>query len=121
MHHVLCLDMAEEVEKLLGTSYRKRRNHNISAPIKRLLHDSRKLCHMVFSLLMQASTVSRLHNRIIRLFYISRVANQRFVLISDISGEDDLLLNAILPHPDLNRGRAEQMTDIGKTDCDVII
>ncbi len=121
VNQMLSLDMTEIVKKLLGTSHREGRNHDVAAPVKGFLYDTDKLRNMIFSSLMEAISVGRLHDCIICLGSIDRITDQWFVKVSDIAGKYDFFLHAVFPHPDFNRGGAQQMSDIGKPNRNILV
>ena len=63
---------------------------------------------------MQTVAVGRFDNEIVRLGDGQRIVQDRLVDIADVAGEDDLSLSAVLPQPEFDAGRAQQMADIGK-------
>ena len=91
-YHFIRLDLAQEIKQFLSPANRKGRDHHISASVKSLLNDLRKLAHIIrFCIGMEPVAVGGLHYHIIRFFRISRIADKRLIQISDISGKYDLL------------------------------
>ena len=117
---MLLLDLAEKVQQLLRTAHRKRRHHDIAAPIEGPLRDVHEILQMVDRRIMEARPVGRLHQHIIRLLDVLRIPNQRLIEVSDITGEHELLRNALFRQPHFDGCRAEQMTRIDKTYPDTI-
>ena len=121
VHQLLYLDLAEKIQHLLGPSYRKGRNHHIAAPVKSLLQDLGQFSHIVRTLLaVQAVTVGGFHHHIIRPGSILGIPQNRLSVISQVTGEHDLLLHVVLFQPDLNTCRAQQMPHIRKPDPHLI-
>ena len=112
------LDLTDKIEDLLRSADRKRRDHNVSVTIQCSLDDLRELFDVLVGPVMGAVAVSALHHHIIRLIRIMRVLDQRLILVSDIAGEHDLFLYAVLVDPDLDGRGAEQMADISKAYLD---
>ena len=114
----LFLDLTDKVKDLLSPAHRKGRDHNISSAVQSSLDDLRELLDVLMGPVMGAVAVSALHHHIIRLIRILRVLDQRLILVSDIAGEHDLFLYAVLVDPDLDGRGAEQMADISKAYLD---
>ena len=105
----LFLDLTDKVKDLLSPAHRKGRDHNISSAVQSSLDDLRELLDVLMGPVVGAVAVSALHHHIIRLIRILRVLDQRLILVSDIAGEHDLFLYAVLVDPDLDGRGAEQM------------
>ena len=67
---------------------------------------------------MQAVAVGRFDDKIVRLGDGQRIVQDRLVDITDVAGEHDLFLYAVLVDPDLDGRGAEQMADISKAYLD---
>ena len=59
---------------------------------------------MVFALFVIAVSIGGLHHYIIAVRNILGIPDQRFILVSDITGKDDLSLFIPFCRPNLNRG-----------------
>ena len=101
-HQTLFFDPSDKIKHFLCPSDRKRRNHHISAAVKRPLDHLRKLHRIIHRRIMAPVTVCRFHDHIIRAVQILRIADQRLVCISDVTGKDKLLLRRFLPDPDFD-------------------
>ena len=110
----LFLDLTDKVEDLLGSAHRKGRDHDVSATVQGPLDDLRELLDMLEGTVMGTVTVGTLHHHIVGLIRVLRILDQRFVLISNIAGENDLLLHAVLIDPGFNGRRSKQMSHIRK-------
>ena len=107
LHHVLRLDDAEHVEKLLRPAHGKCGNHHIAAPVQRPLDNIRKDGNVVRYPAVKPVAIRTFHYHVIRVLDILRIPDQRLVLVADITGKYDLLRNIILCDPHLNGGRPQ--------------
>ena len=101
-HQTLFFDPPDKIQHFLCPSNCKRRYNHISAAVKRPLDHLRKLHRIIHRRIMAPVTVCRFHDHIIRAVQILRIADQRLVCISDITGKDKLLLRRFLPDPDFD-------------------
>ena len=116
-HQPPFLDLADVIQHLLGTAYRKGRDHQITAFLHRCRDDLCKLLHIIRPLRrMIAGTVGGFHDHIIRILYILRIPDQRALLITDIAGIHQLLCHITFRDPQLDAGRSQQMPYIGKAE-----
>ena len=104
-HQSFHLDLSKVEQKLLCTPDREGRNHNVTAPIKGFLQDLSQLTLIIHLLLgMQPVSVGGLHHYVIRFLRIDGIADQRLILITNVSGKHDLLRLSLFRHPDLYAG-----------------
>ena len=115
---ILFLYLADEVEQFLSAAHCKARDDHIAAAVEGALQDLRQLCHIVGPRAVAAVTVGGLHKDIICVFQICGVFDDRLVVVADVAGEDQLCGRAVLRHPYLDAGRAQQMAHIHKADDD---
>ncbi len=66
------------------------------------LDDLRELLDMLVGPVVGTVTVGTLHYHIVGLIRVLRILDQRFVLVPDITRENNLLLYAVLIDPDFN-------------------
>ncbi len=102
LHQPVLLDMTDQVEQLLRTSHRKRRQNDIAPTVQRLLDNACQVGHMVVNLAMQTISVGGFHHDIIRLVNVVRVADQRLLIVADVAGEHDLLRDVALGDENLD-------------------
>ena len=67
---------------------------------------------MLVGPVMGTVTVGTFHYHVVGLIRVLRILDQRFVLVSDIAGENDLLLYAVLIDPDFNGRGSKQVSHI---------
>ena len=110
----LFLDLTDKVEDLLGPAHCKGRDHNVSVTVQGPLDDLRELLDMLVGPVVGTVTVGTLHYHIVGLIRVLRILDQRFVLVSDITRENNLLLYAVLIDPDFNGCGSKQVSHIRK-------
>ena len=110
----LFLDLTDKVEDLLGPAHCKGRDHNVSVTVQGSLDDLRELLDMLVGPVVGTVTVGTLHYHIVGLIRVLRILDQRFVLVPDITRENNLLLYAVLIDPDFNGRGSKQVTHIRK-------
>ena len=99
-------------------SHCKARDDHIAAAVEGALQDLRQLGHIVGPRAVAAVTVGGLHKDVIRVLQIRGILDDRLVEVADVAGEDQLCGRAVLRHPYLDAGRAQQMAHIHKADDD---
>ena len=110
------LDFPDEIEQLLGAAHRKAGDDHIAAPVKGALQDLRQLTHIVRPRAVGAVAVGGLHKDVIRILDVGRVLDDGLMLVADIAAEHQLGGGAVLGHPDLDAGRAQQVAHIHEPD-----
>ena len=110
-------NLTDKIQHLLCSAYRKRWDDNISPLIKSGLYDFSQFFYIVrFFIRMDSIPIGGFHDYIICILGISRILYKWLIQISHIAGENNLLCNISLRNPNLNAGRAKQMTNICKAD-----
>ena len=116
LHPSFRFNLAQEIKHLLCPAYRKGRDYHIPPCFEVFLQYPCQIRHIIrLHLRMDSVPVGGFYYHVIRLFRHNRIFNQRLVYIAQIAGEYDFPLLALLRNPDLNAGRAEQMSHIRKT------
>ena len=120
MHKLFLLDLAQQVQKLLRPAHGEGRDNDAAAAVERPLQNLCQLRAHVLGLVVQAVAVGRLDNEIVRLGDGQGIVQDRLVNVADVAGEHNFFLGAVLPQPELNAGRAQQMADIGKAHAQAV-
>ena len=115
MHEPFFFDTPDEVQHLLRPSDCKRWYHNISPAVKCSLDHLCQRRRIVCRCIVAPITVGRLHQHIICLGRILRIADQRLIAVPDITGKDDLLLGLSFFYPHLDRRGSKQMARVNET------
>ena len=106
-HKPFFLNMAYQIQQLLGTSHCKGRYDHVSLPVQGLLNDSGQTVHMVYILFMAAVSVGRFHHHVICLCNILWITDQGLILISNVAGKYDFFLAGTLSGPYLYGSRPQ--------------
>ena len=86
----------------------------MAAPVKGALQNFCQLCHIVRPGVVVAVAVGGLHEHIVRLLDIGGVFDDGLLQIADIAGEHQLCGGAALGDPQLDAGRAQQVSHVHK-------
>ena len=85
--HLVLLDVPDEIKHLLRAPHRKGRDHHVSAPVKGTLDHGCEGSRVIIvrRALMASVAIGGFHHDIIRFLRIGRIADQRLVLVPNIS------------------------------------
>ena len=113
-HQVFLLDLADEIEQLLGAAHRKAGDDHVAAPVKGALQDLHQLPDVIGAGRVAAVAVGGLHDDIVRLGQVGGVFQDGLVQVADVPRKDQL--GGLVPFgdPELNAGRAQQVAHVGK-------
>ena len=114
LHQPVLLDLPQEIEHLLGAAHRKAGHHQIAPPVKGALEHPGQVVYIVGPGAVAAAAVGGFHHHHVGLGEIAGVVEQRLVEVAHVAGEGQGLLFALLLHPDLDAGRAQQMAHVGE-------
>ena len=114
------LYLAQEVEHLLRSADRKRRNNNASAAVKGGLEHLGQRGDVVGGAVVDAVAVGGLHNDVVGGVDVLRIADERLVNIADIARKDDSTRLAVLSHGEDDACRAEEVSRVAETNRDAL-
>ena len=114
LHSSLFFDLPDKIQHFLCTSYSKRRNHQISSPVKGSLNNLTEKTYIVRSVSMASVTISGFHDYIICLVKPGRIFDQRLICISNIPGKNNFFLCVLFCDRNLNTCRSQKMPRIYK-------
>ena len=112
--------LADQIEDLLRAPDGEGGDDHVAAAVERALDHVGKEMDRIGVVVVQPVAVSGFHNDIIGLVNVVHRADDRHVAVAEVAAEDDLFRLAALGQPDLDRGRAEQMTGVDKAQRDVV-
>ena len=113
-HQVFLLDLADEIEQLLGAAHRKAGDDHVAAPVKGALQDLHQLPDVIGAGRVAAVAVGGLHDDVVRLGQVGGVFQDGLVQVADVPRKDQL--GGLVPFgdPELDAGRAQQVAHVGK-------
>ena len=117
-HSVLGLDLTDEIQHLLSTAYRERRNDHASSPVEGSLDDLRQGSHVIRSLAVASVSVGGFHDHIVRLMKVGGVLDQRLIAVADITGKYQFPFFVPLCDGDLYTGGSQKMARVHETHRD---
>ena len=120
LHKPSLLDFADEIQQLLRASHRKGGDDHIAALLKGLVHDGGQVLRILTLALVVAVAVSGLHDHIVGLFDKLRVTDDGLVGVAQVPRKDQLFGDAILGHPQLHNGGAQQMARVNEAELDAL-
>ena len=118
---MMLVEHIELIDQLLRSADCKRRNDDIAAALDRLQHNLNQLVDTGRVFFVQSIAVGRLHDDIVGFFDFGRIAENRTVWYTEISGKHQLGSRFSLGRPQLDDCRAENMSRIIKDDLHIVI
>ena len=118
-HQPPLLDLPDEIQQFLGTSHCKGRDDHVAALGKGAVQNPCQILGIfAFALPVFPVAVGAFGDDIIGLAQIGRIPDDGLLDIADIARKDDLAGLSIFGDGKFNKGRAQQVSGIHKTDVD---
>ena len=115
-------DLADEIQNLLRPADGKGGNDHVAAPVQDFLNPRGKLADIVDALgTVYPVSVGRLDHQIVGVRHMLRILQDRLVKVADITAEADFFRPSVLMQPNLDGGRAKQMSDVCQANADGIV
>ena len=120
LDEAVLLDVADEVQKLLGAAHRKAGDDHVTALIQRGLDDLRQVADIIRRGAVGAVAVGGFHDHIVGPVHGDGIPQQGLADVADIAGEHENLLSVAFPDGDLDGSGAQQMAHVHHADGDAV-
>ena len=114
------LDLPQQIQQLLRPPDGEARDHHVAAAVERVLQHPRQVRGIVRARAVQPVAVGRFDDHRVGRGRCLRIADQRPVHVAKIAGKQQPLRFAVFRHRDVDAGRAQQMSRIGKADLHAV-